>query len=86
MESFLQFDEHNINSLYFMICRNPYFNGILSAILNKNEIEIINKRRNPYFIGIISAILICFIFMKTKMSRNPYFNGILSAILIKIVN
>mgnify|MGYP001442249181 CR=1 FL=1 len=57
MESFLQFDEHNINSLYFMICRNPYFNGILSAIsLSNTKMLQSILSRNPYFNGILSAI------------------------------
>ena len=39
-----------------LICRNPYFIGINSAIVLAVMVEITVTSRNPYFIGINSAI------------------------------
>ena len=36
--------------------RNPYFNGILSAIFVNMCLPVSEKSRNPYFNGILSAI------------------------------
>ena len=38
--------------------RNPYFSGILSAILEKKAKLVDELRRNPYFIGILSAMIL----------------------------
>ena len=45
-----------IKKNYIIICRNPYFIGILSAINIYEWFAPHLRGRNPYFIGILSAI------------------------------
>ena len=43
--------------ILIVICRNPYFIGILSAIPpTMLHQDMLQSGRNPYFIGILSAI------------------------------
>ena len=43
-------------SIHMLICRNPYFIGINSAIYREYFGKVLLISRNPYFIGINSAI------------------------------
>ena len=85
LESFLQYLK-NLKNLKTSISRNPYFIGILSAILYSLGYHRNYKLSqslfywNPFCNLIVISFIIILIF-----SRNPYFIGILSAIVKKII-
>ena len=66
-------------SIHMLICRNPYFIGINSAIYREYFGKVLLISRNPYFIGINSAMVKCQVELMVVKSRNPYFIGINSA-------